>query len=176
MGSGFTKPSKSKAAASAAAGASAAEAERARKKAEMKQPTLKNVRKVQDIYDMKAVLGTGGYAVVWSAVHKATKQEYAIKVMKATASATPKDDEVTVDEIRNEIEVMKKLEHPNVVYIKEYFVQSGKFYIVMSWLKGGELLDALLDLGSYTVRSSSARACFLFLFFWGTKMAVKRDN
>ena len=61
-----------------------------------------------------------------------------------------KDDEVTVDEIRNEIEVMKKLEHPNIVYIKEYFVQSGKFYIVMSWLKGGELLDALLDLGNYT--------------------------
>lgn len=139
--------------AAAVAGApSAADAERARKKAAMKQPTLKNVRKVQDIYDMKAVLGTGGYAVVWSAVHKATKQEYAIKVMKATASATPKDDEVTVDEIRNEIEVMKKLEHPNVVFIKEYFVQSGKFYIVMSWLKGGELLDALLDLGNYTVR------------------------
>ena len=66
-----------------------------------------------------------------------------------------KDDEVTVDEIRNEIEVMKKLEHPNIVYIKEYFVQSGKFYIVMSWLKGGELLDALLDLGNYTVRETT---------------------
>ena len=116
----------------------------------MSQPTLKNVRKVQDIYDMKSVLGTGGYAVVWSATHKATKEEFAIKVMKATASSTPKDDEVTVDEIRNEIEVMKKLEHPNVIYVKEYFVQSGKFYIVMSCLKGGELLDALLDLGNYT--------------------------
>ena len=107
-------------------------AARAAKRAAMAQPTLKNVRKVQDIYDMKSVLGTGGYAVVWSAVHKATKEEYAIKVMKATASASPKDDEVTVDEIRNEIEVMKKLEHPNIIYVKEYFVQSGKFYIVMS--------------------------------------------
>ena len=45
---------------------------------------------------------------------------------------------------------MKKLEHPNIIYIKEYFVQSGKFYIVMSCLRGGELLDALLDLGNYT--------------------------
>ena len=82
-------------------------------------------------------------------MHKVTKEEYAIKVMKATASADPKDDEVTIDEIRNEIEVMKKLEHPNIIYIKEYFVQSGKFYIVMSCLRGGEL-DALLDLGNYT--------------------------
>jgi len=121
-----------------------------KKKNPLKQTTLKNVRKVQDIYDMKNVLGTGGYAVVWASVHKDTKKDYAIKVMKATMSTTPKDDEVTVDEIRNEIEVMKKLEHPNIVYIKEYFVQSGKFYIVMSWLKGGELLDALLDLGNYT--------------------------
>ena len=54
-------------------------------------------------------------------------------------------------------EVMKKLEHPNIVYIKEYFVQSGKFYIVMSHLKGGELLDALLDLGNYTVRGAEER-------------------
>ena len=123
---------------------------RAAKKRAMSQPTLKNVRKVQDIYEMKSVLGTGGYAVVWSATHKATKEEFAIKVMKATASPTPQDDEVTVDEIRNEIDVMKKLEHPNVIYVKEYFVQSGKFYIVMSCLKGGELLDALLDLGNYT--------------------------
>lgn len=188
MGSGLTKSSKSKkpasaapasgAGASAGAGAcvsSAADAEKARKKAAMKQPTLKNVRKVQDIYDMKAVLGTGGYAVVWSAVHKATKQEYAIKVMKATASATPKDDEVTVDEIRNEIEVMKKLEHPNVVYIKEYFVQSGKFYIVMSWLKGGELLDALLDLGNYTVRLSPSREKKGGKFFFKNVMAARDD-
>ena len=134
--------------AKAASGSSSAA--RAAKRAAMAQPTLKNVRKVQDIYDMKSVLGTGGYAVVWSAVHKVTKEEYAIKVMKATASANPKDDEVTIDEIRNEIEVMKKLEHPNIIYIKEYFVQSGKFYIVMSCLRGGELLDALLDLGNYT--------------------------
>lgn len=73
------------------------------------------------------------------------------------------------DEIRNEIEVMKKLEHPNVVFIKEYFVQSGKFYIVMDWLKGGELLDALLDLGNYTVRlckkNISAKHVFCFLLF-----------
>ena len=122
--------------AKAASGSSSAA--RAAKRAAMAQPTLKNVRKVQDIYDMKSVLGTGGYAVVWSAAHKVTKEEYAIKVMKATASANPKDDEVTIDEIRNEIEVMKKLEHPNIIYIKEYFVQSGKFYIVMSCLRGVE--------------------------------------
>jgi len=139
-----------------------------------KQTTLKNVRKVQDVYDLKAVLGTGGYAVVWSAVHKATKKEYAVKVVKATTSATPKDDEVTVEEIKNEIEVMKKLQHSNVVYINEYFVQSGKFYIVMSWLKGGELLDALLKLGTYTVRfpapfhtlSILGRYVFFPVFFW----------
>ena len=139
-----------------------------------KQATLRNVRKVQDVYDLKTVLGTGGYAVVWSAVHKATRKEYAVKVMKATTSATPKDDEVTVEEIKNEIEVMKKLQHSNVVYINEYFVQSGKFYIVMSWLKGGELLDALLKLGTYTVRFpapfihrvSCSVTFFLAFFCW----------
>ena len=112
--------------AKAASGSSSAA--RAAKRAAMAQPTLKNVRKVQDIYDMKSVLGTGGYAVVWSAVHKVTKEEYAIKVMKATASANPKDDEVTIDEIRNEIEVMKKLEpkHPKVCRRKTIKAKKGE--------------------------------------------------
>ena len=158
MGTTTSKASKDKKAlrngASAGAGSTPSGTSPAHLRGALAQPSIKNLRRVQDIYDLKAVLGTGGYAVVWSAVHKTTRKEYAIKVMKAAASCAPKDDEVSVDEIRNEIEVMKKLQHANVVYIKEYFVQNGKFYIVMSHLKGGELLDALLDLGNYTVSHS----------------------
>ena len=153
MGSTSSSTSKSSRSSRAPAGSDASSEARQRalaaKRAQMARPTLKNVRRVQDIYDMKSVLGTGGYAVVWSATHRATREEFAIKVMKATASSRPSDDEVSVEEIKNEIEVMKKLEHPNVIHVKEYFVQSGKFYIVMSCLRGGELLDALLDLGNY---------------------------
>jgi serine/threonine protein kinase len=153
MGSTSSSTSKSSRSSRAPAGSDASSEARQRalaaKRAQMAHPTLKNVRRVQDIYDMKSVLGTGGYAVVWSATHRATREEFAIKVMKATASSRPSDDEVSVEEIKNEIEVMKKLEHPNVIHVKEYFVQSGKFYIVMSCLRGGELLDALLDLGNY---------------------------
>ena len=153
MGSTSSSTSKSSRSSRAPAGSDASSEARQRalaaKRAQMARPTLKNVRRVQDIYDMKSVLGTGGYAVVWSATHRATREEFAIKVMKATASSRPSDDEVSVEEIKNEIEVMKKLEHPNVIHVEEYFVQSGKFYIVMSCLRGGELLDALLDLGNY---------------------------
>jgi serine/threonine protein kinase len=155
MGTTTSKASKDKKAlrngASAGAGSTPSGTSPAHLRGALAQPSIKNLRRVQDIYDLKAVLGTGGYAVVWSAVHKTTRKEFAIKVMKATASSTPEGRRGdSVDEIRNEIEVMKKLEHPNVIYVKEYFVQSGKFYIVMSCLKGGELLDALLDLGNYT--------------------------
>ncbi len=153
MGSTSSSTSKSSRSSRAPAGSDASSEARQRalaaKRAQMARPTLKNVRRVQDIYDMKSVLGTGGYAVVWSATHRATREEFAIKVMKATASSRPSDDEVSVEEIKNEIEVMKKLQHPNVIHVEEYFVQSGKFYIVMSCLRGGELLDALLDLGNY---------------------------
>ena len=113
MGTTSSKGSKTKAAlraTSPGAGSTPSGTSPAHLRGQLAQPSIKNTRRVQDIYEMKAVLGTGGYAVVWSAVHKTTRKEYAIKVMKATASATPKDDEVSVDEIRNEIEVMKKLQ------------------------------------------------------------------
>ena len=67
--SSSSRPKAAKAVNAGGATDAAAEARAAKKKA-MSQPTLKNIRRVQDIYDMKSVLGTGGYAVVWTATHK----------------------------------------------------------------------------------------------------------
>lgn len=123
-----------------------------------RQASLKNFRKVQEVYDFKGVLGMGGCAVVWRAVHKETKREFAIKAMKiADPSSDPNEHESTLEEIDNEIQVLRRLGHPNIVHVEEYFTQDGKFYIVMTLLDGGELLDALLNLGYYTVSVSEPR-------------------
>lgn len=35
--------------------------------------------------------------------------------------------------------------HPNIIYMKEYFEENGRVYVVMEFLAGGELLEALLN-------------------------------
>ena len=41
----------------------------------------------------------------------------------------------------NEIEIMKTIDHPNLVKIYEYFEDRDRIYIVMEILEGGELFD-----------------------------------
>ena len=54
------------------------------------------------------------------------------------------------EDIFKEIEIIAELEHPNIVYLKEFFVEANKVYMVMELLQGGELLDAVLSMGMYT--------------------------
>jgi serine/threonine protein kinase len=35
--------------------------------------------------------------------------------------------------------MVKSLNHPNIVNVVEYFEDAERLYVVMEWLKGGEL-------------------------------------
>lgn len=118
----------------------------------------------------QTTLGTGGYAVVKKAIHKSTAVEYAIKIMPigngrySSSESEEEDDDdeddedpdgcladpLTFDEIMNEIELVQKLKHNNVVNINEYFVNAGTCYIVMDLLQGPELMQALQSRDHYS--------------------------
>lgn len=48
-------------------------------------------------------------------------------------------------DIANEIEIIKKLDHPNIVKIFEEYEDSKYLYIVTELIKGGELFDELIE-------------------------------
>jgi serine/threonine protein kinase len=47
--------------------------------------------------------------------------------------------------VLQEIDVMLDLDHPNIVRLKEYYVERGRVYLIMELMQGGELLDALRE-------------------------------
>ncbi len=49
------------------------------------------------------------------------------------------------NQIKKEISIMKSVEHPNVVAIREVFATSTKIFIVLELVDGGELFEYLLD-------------------------------
>lgn len=113
-------------------------------------------RPFEDEYTVGRTLGTGGYAVVMEATHKATGQKYAVKIMKIGKNVDDDSedsddvDELTFEQIiDNEIGLVQKLDHPNIIKLKEYFINFSKCYIVMDLLEGPVLLDALLEMGKY---------------------------
>ena len=49
----------------------------------------------------------------------------------------------------NEIGILKKLDHPNIVKIYEYFEDSKRFYIVQEHIEGGELFYEIIKKGRF---------------------------
>ena len=58
---------------------------------------------------------------------------------------------------QNEIEILRKISHPNIVNIYEIFEDSKKFYIMSELMEGGELFVAISSKGFF--RESDA--CFI---------------
>lgn len=50
----------------------------------------------------------------------------------------------------HEVEMMKSLNHPNIVKLYDFFDEPTKFYLVLELMSGGELFDRLLQKEFYT--------------------------
>jgi serine/threonine protein kinase len=122
---------------------------------------FKSIFKQDDLktkYSVGEVLGTGNFAEVRLGTNKETGEKVAIKIIE------PKDND---DEriIRSEIEILGKLDHPNIIRLIEIFEQSKvvlkgtkKMYIVMELVTGGELFDRIVE--QKTFKESEARDVF----------------
>jgi len=89
------------------------------------------------------MLGTGTYGAVFKATHKITKETRAVK---AIAKAKVKNPE----SFKNEISIMKKLDHPNIIKLYEIFEDTRYIYLVMELCTGGELFDRISTKGHFT--------------------------
>ena len=64
-------------------------------------------------------------------------------------------DGMTLEEIAEEIRLTMSLSHENVVKIFDFYVTKVHVYVIMELLGGGELLDAVMELGSYGERDAA---------------------
>jgi calcium-dependent protein kinase len=105
-----------------------------------------NANPIRKEYKLNAeVLGKGGYGEVRRALHIATNEIRAIKIIYK--------HNCTYDEqerIFNEISIMKSLDHPNIVRIYEYFQDEKYIFIVMELVQGGELFEQILEVHHFT--------------------------
>ncbi len=81
-------------------------------------------------------LGEGAFSVVIEATKKTTGQTYAVKVV--TKSKLTQEDEVA---LRDEIQVLKELQHEHIIRLYDVFEEKSYWYLVTEQMKGGELFD-----------------------------------
>merc|ERR1712137_1176683 len=94
-----------------------------------------------DHYTDLAPLGDGSFGSVRKVVCKQTGAERVIKtvdILLAVNSGMP------VDVVMHEIDRLKRLDHPAILRLFEYYVEERSFHLVMDLLPQGVLLDALI--------------------------------
>ncbi|KAH0630331.1 hypothetical protein JD844_013268 [Phrynosoma platyrhinos] len=104
---------------------------------------------IREIYEFREVLGTGAFSEVVLAEEKSTRKLVAIKCI------AKKVLEGKENSIENEIAVLHKIKHPNIVALDDIYESGGHLYLIMQLVSGGELFDRIVEKGFYTERDAS---------------------
>jgi serine/threonine protein kinase len=95
----------------------------------------------QEIRGYKIIerIGEGGFGVVYRAEQPAVGREVSIKVILPEFTEHPE----FVQRFEAEARMVAKLEHPHIVPLYDYWRDEEGAFLVMRWLRGGNLRDAL---------------------------------
>lgn len=104
-----------------------------------------------DYYEVKEAVGKGKFGTVKLGIHKKTGKKVAIKVMKKK-QMTLQDIELQ----KREIEILKICQHPSIIRLLDVFENQDYIYIVMEYLKGGDLFN-YLEKRDFTIPENKAR-------------------
>lgn len=94
-------------------------------------------------YRLIEPLGAGGMAEVYRAEHVHTHEEVAIK----TLAKHRVSDQVHLARFEREIEIVGKLNHPNVIKLREAGVMGDTRFMAMEYIEGPSLHRLLQDVG-----------------------------
>ena len=98
----------------------------------------------EKIYQKTKMLGSGAFGEVWLVHHNDLDRDFAMKIIKKRKNK-PNDEK----EILNEIEILKKLDHPKILKIIDFYATSKKYYIITEYCPEGELFNEIIKVGKF---------------------------
>jgi calcium-dependent protein kinase len=121
---------------------------------------------VANYYSIIKDLGHGSYGQVKKVKHKKLNEIRAMKITNKKSTSS-----------KYEIEILRKISHPNITNIFEIFADSKKYYVIMEFLEGGELFDAITSIGSFTEESACQvmKQLLSAIFYLHSNNIVHRD-
>ena len=105
---------------------------------------------VKDYYEFGREIGRGGFSVVVEGAKKGTTERYAIKCIK---KANVERDDIKL--LRREIQIMKQVDHPNILKLFDVFESEEEFFLVMELVDGKELFDKIVERGQYSEKDAA---------------------
>ncbi|XP_026065180.1 calcium/calmodulin-dependent protein kinase type 1D-like [Carassius auratus] len=109
----------------------------------------KQVDDIKEMFEFKEVLGTGAFSEVVLAEERSTGKMFAVKCIPKKALKGKESS------IENEIAVLRKIKHENIVALEDICESPNHLYLIMQLVSGGELFDRIVEKGFYTEKDAS---------------------
>ncbi|XP_067556468.1 serine/threonine-protein kinase Chk2 isoform X2 [Pseudorca crassidens] len=123
-------------------------------------------KELRDEYIMSKTLGSGACGEVKLAFERKTCKKVAIKIISKRKFAIGSEREADPAlNVETEIEILKKLNHPCIIKIKDFF-DAEDYYIVLELMEGGELFDRVV--GNKRLKEATCK-----LYFYQMLLAVQ---
>ena len=92
-------------------------------------------------YEIVRICGRGGMGIVYEGVDHGLDRprQVAIKQLNKMFAGDPRH----IDSVRREVAIARDLGHPNILRVYEYVEWRDEHLVVMEWIGGGTLVDAL---------------------------------
>lgn len=110
--------------------------------------------RVEDEYDDSEarILGSGMSGQVSTVKHRRTGVTYALKTLNIHAMGVD-----GLEELRREIDAMRRLDHPNIVKIFEIFEDRDQIHMILELCTGGELVARIMEKPNGITEGEAAR-------------------
>ena len=108
---------------------------------------------IKEQYRLDAVIGEGGFGVVYQGFHLSFEHPIAVKCLKLPHHFTAEAQKLFLEKFREEGKMLSKLsDHPSVVRVFDFGITksgtgSSVPYLVLEWLDGKELGQVLTERG-----------------------------
>ena len=98
----------------------------------------KGITNPREIYLREKALGQGSFGTVYLVKHLQLQRYYAMKVIKKKSKSNTEEES-----LMNEINILRKLDHPNILKITDFYNLKNEYNIITEYCQEGELFDEI---------------------------------
>jgi len=98
---------------------------------------------LQNRYKIVSLVKAGGMGAIYKALDSKLDRAWAVKEL-LPPYGTPEQQAEATKWFKREAKLLARLDHPNLPSVSDYFTSNGRYYLVMTFVEGGDL-EAILD-------------------------------
>jgi len=141
----------------------------------------RNDSKVWEAYEKLQFLGEGTFGSVYKVKRKNTEHREIIRALKEISKEKMCLNEESSEEIRNEISVLKNLDHPNIMKIYEFYEDKDNMYLITEYcgVDVSNIQDKYGVFPEFLVKYIMYQVFMAVTFFHSNKIVhtdIKREN